>query len=78
MTRAEPTPAAAIHRAARIGKAAGLAHVYSGNIPGDPGENTTCPGCGRLLIGRFGFAVERMELKGSACPECGTTLEGVF
>lgn len=78
MTRIPPTPAASIHRAARIGRAAGLKYVYSGNIPGDPGENTTCSGCGRLLIGRFGFAVERLDLAGAACPDCRTPLEGVF
>jgi pyruvate formate lyase activating enzyme len=78
MTRIPPTPAASIHRAARIGRAAGLKYVYSGNIPGDPGENTCCPGCGRLLIGRFGFAVERLTLSGTACPDCGTPLDGIF
>jgi pyruvate formate lyase activating enzyme len=78
MTGTGPTPAAAIHRAAGIGKAAGLKYVYSGNIPGDIGENTACATCGHPLIGRRGFAVERLELAGSACPHCGTPLEGIF
>ncbi len=73
-----PTPAAGIHRAAAIGRAAGLKYVYSGNVPGDAGENTFCNRCGRLLIGRYGFTVERLELEGSACPGCGTALEGIF
>lgn len=78
MTRTPPTPATSIHRAAEIGKAAGLKYVYCGNIPGDPRENTLCSGCGRLLIGRHGFFIERLELKGSACPHCGTTLDGII
>jgi pyruvate formate lyase activating enzyme len=78
MTGTPPTPAASIHRAAEIGKAAGLLYVYSGNLPGDTGENTLCDRCGDLLIGRHGFAVERMDLKGSACPRCGAPLHGVF
>lgn len=78
MTERPPTPASSIHRAAEIGKSAGLKYVYSGNIPGDPGENTFCARCGRLLIGRCGFAIERLDLKGSACPHCGTRLDGIF
>lgn len=78
MTRTPPTSASSIHRAAEIGRAAGLKYVYCGNVPGDPGENTHCPGCGRLLVGRHGFAIERLGLEGSFCPGCGMTLDGIF
>ncbi len=78
MMRTPPTPTGAIQRAARIGRSAGLKYVYSGNLPGDAGENTNCAHCGRLLIGRWGFTVERLELNGTACPGCGTSLEGIF
>jgi pyruvate formate lyase activating enzyme len=78
MTETPPTPAESIHRAAEIGRSAGLKYVYSGNLPGDPGENTNCARCGRLLIGRCGFSIERLDLKGSACPNCGTPLDGIF
>jgi pyruvate formate lyase activating enzyme len=78
MTGVRPTSSEAIHRAAEIGRAAGLKYVYSGNIPGDPGENTFCWHCGRLLIGRCGFAIERLDLAGPACPGCGTRLDGIF
>ena len=78
MTETPPTPASSIHLAAEIGKSAGLKYVYSGNIPGDPGENTLCANCGRLLIGRYSFSIERLDLKGSACPHCGTPLDGIF
>jgi pyruvate formate lyase activating enzyme len=78
MTGAPPTPVVSIHRAAAIGKAAGLMYVYSGNLPGDAGENTFCSRCGHLLIDRYGFTVDRLDLKGSACPRCGAPLQGVF
>ncbi len=78
MANRPPTPAASIHRATGIGKSVGLKYVYSGNIPGDRGENTFCAHCGHLLIGRRGFAVERLDLAGSACPCCGTPLDGIF
>ncbi|MBE0558831.1 MAG: hypothetical protein IH628_16510 [Proteobacteria bacterium] len=78
MMEKPPTPAESIHRAVRIGKSAGLKYVYSGNIPGDSEENTSCARCGHLLIGRRGFAVERLDLEDSACPRCGTWLDGIF
>jgi pyruvate formate lyase activating enzyme len=78
MTEKPQTPAASIHRAIRIGKSVGLKYVYSGNIPGDAGENTSCAHCGHLLIGRCGFEIERLDLAGSACPRCGTPLDGIF
>jgi pyruvate formate lyase activating enzyme len=73
-----PTPVASIHRAAEIGKAAGLKYVYSGNIPGDEGENTFCSHCKELLIDRYGFYIERINLKGTHCPRCETPLSGIF
>jgi pyruvate formate lyase activating enzyme len=78
MSRHTVTPPEAIRRAAEIGRACGLKYVYSGNIPGDEGENTFCFHCGQLLIGRYGFHIEQMHLHGSACSRCGTPLEGIF
>ncbi len=78
MSSRPTTPAASLHRAAAIGKAAGLKYIYSGNLPGGPGEDTACTRCGHPLIERAGFVVERMELTGSECPRCGTPLAGIF
>jgi pyruvate formate lyase activating enzyme len=78
MSRWPATPVAAIRRAVETGRACGLKYVYSGNIPGDEGENTFCFHCGQLLIGRHGFHIEQMNLNGSACSRCGTPLEGIF
>ncbi|MBI4717547.1 MAG: AmmeMemoRadiSam system radical SAM enzyme [Planctomycetes bacterium] len=74
------TPAATLHRAYDIGKAAGLKHVYVGNLPGGvgPRENTFCSGCGKWLIKRRGFIVEDNRMKGGACPFCDTTVSGVW
>jgi pyruvate formate lyase activating enzyme len=78
MTEKPQTPAASIRRAIRIGKSVGLKYVYSGNIPGDGGENTSCSRCGHLLIGRCGFEIEHLNLRRSDCPRCGTPLDGIF
>jgi pyruvate formate lyase activating enzyme len=72
------TPISSLHRAVEIGKQSGLKYVYSGNVPGDDGENTHCFHCGKLLIERYGFQIKSINLKGNKCTNCGTELEGVF
>ncbi len=73
-----PTPLSTLERAWEIGRAAGLAHVYVGNVA-DTGHNSTmCPGCGRAVIERDGFAVLGGNLENGACAFCGTRLGGVF
>lgn len=72
------TPVEAIHRAVQIGKDAGLKYVYSGNVPGDRGEDTFCAACNTRLIGRYGFFIEENGLQGSQCPRCGNELDGKF
>ncbi|MFH1137893.1 MAG: AmmeMemoRadiSam system radical SAM enzyme [Pseudomonadota bacterium] len=78
LTDAPSTPAAVISRAREIGLEAGLKYVYSGNVWGDPGEKTSCPGCGRLLIDRVGFTVSSNRIKDGACPYCATEIAGVW
>ncbi|NPU85426.1 MAG: AmmeMemoRadiSam system radical SAM enzyme [Syntrophaceae bacterium] len=78
LTSAPPTPLEIIHRAAQIGREAGLKYVYSGNVPGDEGENTSCAACGEALIRRWGFTVAENRLRQGACPQCGTPLDGIF
>jgi pyruvate formate lyase activating enzyme len=72
------TPVSSLHRAVEIGKQSGLKYVYSGNVPGDEGENTHCFHCGNLLIERYGFKVVKINLAGNKCNKCGTELKGVF
>ena len=78
MTGKPPTPAATIERASEIGRQAGLKYVYVGNIPGSKKASTNCFNCGQLLIERHGFSIRKVTLHGSACPGCGTVLEGIF
>jgi len=73
-----PTPLSSLHRAAQIGKQAGLKYVYCGNVPGDDGENTYCFNCRQLLIERYGFRIAGVNLIGNKCSVCNTVLEGVF
>ncbi|MEW5991685.1 MAG: AmmeMemoRadiSam system radical SAM enzyme [Chloroflexota bacterium] len=72
-----PTPTTTLLRAAEIGRAAGLRHVYVGNAPELGLEDTRCAGCGIVTIERSGYRTHsRLTVEG-ACPGCGRPLEGV-
>jgi len=73
-----PTPPETLTRAREIGMESGLKFVYSGNVPGDRGENTYCPNCGKIVIGRYGFTITEKHLKNNTCSFCGHSLAGLF
>lgn len=72
------TPVATLRRARQIGLDAGLRYVYEGNVPGEGGESTFCPGCGELAIRRVGYTIADNGLRKGACPHCSTELAGVW
>ncbi len=72
------TPRASLRLACEIGREAGLKYVYSGNVPGDEGENTYCSNCSKLLIKRYGYRIIEKKLSGKACSHCGHILDGLF
>ncbi|MGE5256118.1 MAG: AmmeMemoRadiSam system radical SAM enzyme [Hyphomicrobiales bacterium] len=78
LTDRPPTPVKTLREAREIGLAAGLRYVYTGNVPGDTGENTFCPACGETLIERWGFQVQNLRLREGRCVKCGETIEGVW
>jgi pyruvate formate lyase activating enzyme len=71
LTDREPTSVQVLERAAEIAKNVGIRFVYIGNVPGHEFDNTYCPECGKLLIERYGFAIQRYEIKDGKCPDCG-------
>ncbi len=77
MTDRPITPVETLREARRIGIDAGLKYVYEGNVPGSRGENTCCPACGRILIGRFGYATSEYHVSGGRCGYCGEKIAGV-
>lgn len=74
----DPTPVATLRKAREIGMAEGLHYVYEGNIPGEGGENTYCPGCGVELVSRFGFSIRQDNLTDGCCSKCGRQIAGVW
>ncbi|MHB1317966.1 MAG: AmmeMemoRadiSam system radical SAM enzyme [Anaerolineae bacterium] len=71
------TPVSTLLRAREIGLEAGLQYVYTGNIPGQGGEDTLCPACGATVITRSGFSVHANRAAGGRCARCGGTIAGV-
>jgi pyruvate formate lyase activating enzyme len=71
------TPAGTLTRARQIGLDAGLRYVYEGNIPGE-GEDTSCPGCKKILVKRIGFSVLENKVKEGKCGYCGAKIDGVW
>ncbi len=71
------TPISTLSKARKIGFEAGLKYVYTGNVPGDEGENTYCHNCGELIIRRYSYQILRKQIKDGNCPRCGTGIEGI-
>ena len=72
------TPASTLHRAREIGMNAGLKYVYCGNIPGEEGEDTFCPQCGRKVIERTGFRVTINNAVNGTCRHCHGKIDGIW
>ncbi|MDI6708762.1 MAG: AmmeMemoRadiSam system radical SAM enzyme [Candidatus Thermoplasmatota archaeon] len=72
-----PTPISTLLRAYQLGSKY-LDFLYLGNVPHGNYENTYCPNCKELLIERFGFSAEMINLKNSKCSKCDTKIPGIF
>jgi pyruvate formate lyase activating enzyme len=73
-----PTPIETLERAKAIADSEGLHYVYLGNIPGHPAENTYCPKCRHLVIGRIGFTVTETHIHKGKCENCEQVIPGVW
>ncbi len=65
-----PTPVETLDRAREIAMEEGLRYVYTGNRPGDEGENTFCPKCKEKVIAREGMQMVENRLENGKCPKC--------
>ncbi len=74
-----PTPSSTLTRARGQAKAAGVHHVYTGNVRDPEGQSTWCAECGALLVERDGYRIGRFQLDAEgSCLSCGTVLPGRF
>lgn len=72
------TPAETLFKARDVAMEAGLKYVYVGNIPSQAGENTYCPRCGSIVIGRIGYSVIENDLINGKCKFCGHKIPGIW
>jgi pyruvate formate lyase activating enzyme len=73
-----PTPPATLRKARAIARAAGLRHVYTGNVHDAEGQSTYCAGCGAMLIERDWYKLGAWRVVDGACGACGARLAGRF
>lgn len=73
-----PTPNTTLEMARNTALAMGVKYVYTGNNPGQEGNHTYCPGCGKKVVERLGFQVLRSLLSRGKCPDCNYQLPGVW
>jgi pyruvate formate lyase activating enzyme len=72
------TPLKTLRMARDMGLKKGLKYIYEGNVPGEGGENTRCPGCGKLLIERVGYKILQNRLEDGKCTTCSLRIDGVW
>lgn len=66
------TPVETLEKHYHAAKEVGLRFAYIGNVPGHPLEHTYCPGCSKIVIGRYGFDITSWNLdKDNRCMDCG-------
>jgi pyruvate formate lyase activating enzyme len=76
---APPTSAATLLRARTQALAAGLRHVYLGNLPISAGQDTQCSACGETVIARDTYNINSYRLSDNgSCLQCGAKLYGRF
>jgi len=73
-----PTPEETLLEARKIAFKAGLKYVYIGNLITEDGENTHCPKCKKLLVGRSGFGVISNSIRDSKCIYCKQKISGFW
>jgi pyruvate formate lyase activating enzyme len=71
-----PTPVETLKKAAEIARVCGLDYVYIGNVPGVTEEDTYCPRCGKMVIGRTGYYIHNQSIKDGRCEFCNATIAG--
>jgi pyruvate formate lyase activating enzyme len=77
MSDRPPTPIRTLEKAYEIAKKK-LKYVYVGNVWGNEGEHTYCPGCSKILIRRYGFTSDIVGIKDGKCANCGEKFFGIL
>ncbi len=73
-----PTPATTLRRARAAALAEGCRFVYTGNLPGEQGQDTLCPACGAMLVRRYQYQILGNTIVRGTCRACGQAVPGVW
>jgi len=73
-----PTPTETLLRARELALGEGCHFVYTGNVPGLPGEDTICPSCKQVVIRRYGYRVLENAIQDGCCSHCQRPVPGVW
>ncbi|NLE33259.1 MAG: radical SAM protein, partial [Bacteroidales bacterium] len=72
------TPMETLEALEQVARSAGFKYVYLGNVQDKGGEDTRCPTCGQLVVGRRGYLVHTYRLNDGRCPHCGASIAGCW
>ncbi len=72
------TPTETLETFATDAKNLGLRYIYIGNVWGSNHENTFCYNCGKPVILRRGYIINKIDLTGSRCPNCGSKIDVII
>ncbi|HEY3324405.1 MAG TPA: AmmeMemoRadiSam system radical SAM enzyme [Planctomycetota bacterium] len=72
------TPIPTLEKCREIAMAEGLRFVYISNVAPHPANHTYCPGCKTPVIRRVGFKLLENKLVAGKCPQCKTSIPGVW
>jgi pyruvate formate lyase activating enzyme len=78
LTTLPSTPVTTLEKARQIALDAGIKYAYIGNVPGNPAENTYCPGCKKMIVERKGFTILQNNIVNSKCKFCQEKIDGVW
>jgi pyruvate formate lyase activating enzyme len=73
-----PTPVETLQKARAIARGVGLKYVYIGNVAGQAAENTFCPKCGKVVIGRSGYVITDVNIAEGRCKFCAEVIDGIW
>jgi pyruvate formate lyase activating enzyme len=78
LTDRRATAPDALTAAYETARCAGIRYVYTGNVVDPEHQHTYCPGCGRAVIRRSGYAIGNFDLRAGCCIHCQTPIAGRF
>jgi pyruvate formate lyase activating enzyme len=78
LNRIPTTPIKTLETALAIARSCGLNYVYIGNVPGHSAWNTHCPQCGKIIIKRSGYMLEKIRLINGMCGFCHKHIPGIW